>query len=65
MFCCNSDKKLGNLSCCDFGLIKIGIIAFALMIAKLWPPLLSLEWYWYAIIFVLVIIQPVAKMLKK
>lgn len=65
MYCCGIDEKIKKLNCCDFGLVKISIAAFVLMIAKLWTPLLSLEWYWYGIIFVLAIIQPIARMFKK
>jgi hypothetical protein len=28
------------------------------MIAKLWPPLLSLEWHWYALVFAILAIVP-------
>jgi hypothetical protein len=31
---------------------KIAVMALALLIAKLWPPILNLEWYWYAVILV-------------
>jgi hypothetical protein len=34
------------------------VFAFALMLAKLWPPLLSLEWYWYGLVFVAAAIKP-------
>lgn len=52
--------KLGDIQC-----IKIGSVAFALMVAKLWTPLLSLEWYWYGIIAVLAVIKPVYTIFKK
>jgi len=35
------------------------------MIAKLWKPLLSLDWYWYGLIFVLAVIKPICKMLSR
>lgn len=31
----------------DISLIKISSGAFLLMVAKLWPPLLALDWYYY------------------
>jgi len=34
----------------DMSLVKLASMAFALMIAKLWTPLLSLDWYWYGLI---------------
>jgi hypothetical protein len=49
---------------CDIGLIKLSAMAFALMVAKLWDPLLSLDWYWYGLIFLLAAIKPLAKALK-
>ncbi|WP_292470647.1 hypothetical protein [Methanolobus sp.] len=48
----------------DMALIKISAAAFALMVAKLWEPLLRLDWYWYAFIFVLAAIKPAYKALK-
>ena len=49
----------------DISLIKIASFAFALMIAKLWSPILSLDWYWYLIIVILASIRPVMVMMKK
>ena len=46
----------------DISLVKLSTAAFILMIAKLWTPILSLEWYWYLIIAVLAAIMPVMKM---
>lgn len=64
--CCSwINEKIKKINCCDIGLIKLSIAAFVLMLAKLWAPLLSLEWYWYGIIFVLAVIKPLAKILKK
>ena len=52
------NSKLKNIDWLDIGLVKLTVFAFALMIAKLWMPILSLEWYWYAIIWVLAVIRP-------
>jgi len=49
---------LEKITWVDVSLIKISAAAFALMIAKLWEPLLSLHWFWYAIIFVVAAIKP-------
>lgn len=59
------NSKVKNLNWIDVGLIKLSVICFVLMIAKLWQPLLSLEWYWYALIFVLAAIRPACKTLRK
>ncbi len=53
------DSMAKKLSGCDIGWVKISVFAFALMIAKLWQPILSLEWYCYAIICALAAIKPV------
>jgi arginine exporter protein ArgO len=55
------DKKI---EMCDIFFIKISVIAFTLMIAKLWQPILNLEWYWYGIIFVIFAIKPMIKIFK-
>ena len=59
------DEKVRKCSWVDMQFIKLSVFAFALMIAKLWSPILSLEWYWYAAIFILAMIKPVAKALGK
>jgi hypothetical protein len=43
----------------DVGLIKIAVFAAALLVAKSWEPILSLDWYWYLIISVTAAIRPV------
>ena len=48
----------------DVGLIKIAVVAITLLLAKLWTPLLSLEWYWYLILFIVVAIRPFSTFVK-
>jgi hypothetical protein len=45
----------------------IGLMGFALglMIAKLWEPILYLDWYWYLIIALLASIKPVITFFKQ
>ena len=45
-------------------LVKIGVAAFVLTLAKLWTPLLSLDWYWYALVFVLASLKPAMKIFR-
>jgi hypothetical protein len=59
------NSRMKKLSLVDMPLIKLSVFAFALMAAKLWEPLLALEWYWYAAIFILAVISPMSKMLRK
>ena len=49
----------------DISLTKLSVAAFILMVAKLWEPILALEWYWYGIIFVLAAIGPCIKLFGK
>jgi len=53
-----ADKKMAKLTWIDMGLTKLAVAAFALMMAKVWPPLLSLDWYWYGLIWILLAIIP-------
>ena len=48
----------------DMAMLKLCVFFFALLLAKLWMPLLSLDWYWYALVFVLTAIWLVAKVLR-
>jgi len=56
-----ADGKVQKLGWIDMGLVKLSVFAFALMIAKLWEPILSLEWYWYGIIFIAAAIPPLIR----
>jgi len=42
----------------DVALTKIAVFAGALFIAKLWNPILDLEWYWYLIVWIAAAIKP-------
>jgi len=55
-------KKLDWIS---VNLLKLSVAGFVLMIAKLWKPLLSIDWYWYALIFVLAAIGTAYRALRK
>ena len=58
-------KKIDKLDYVDIALIKIGAIFFTLMIAKLWEQILILDWYWYAIVFLIAVIRPLNSILKE
>jgi hypothetical protein len=58
------DSKIKKIEMCDMFFIKISVIAFTLMLAKLWQPILNLNWYWYGIIFLLTAIKPMIKVFK-
>lgn len=59
------NKKIKKMVWCDISLIKLSAAAFVLMIAKLWSPLLSLEWYWYLAISLVAMIKPLNVVFKK
>ncbi len=59
-----ANSKAKKLEWEDVSLVKISAGAFVLMVAKLWTPLLRLDWYLYAVIFVLSAIKPAYKALK-
>jgi len=58
------DSKIKYMSVWDIGLIKWSVLAFTLMIAKLWAPILSLDWYWYLIAGIVFVIKPTMKLFK-
>ena len=53
-----ADQAVQKMRWYDISLVKISVAAFALMVAKLWPTLLSLKWWVYLIIFVVAAIKP-------
>lgn len=60
-----TEEKMKKLKWYDMGLVKLCCFAGALMVAKLWAPILSLEWYWYGLIFLLSYIPIFYKILIK
>jgi len=60
-----ANNKIKKFDWLDITLIKIGVFVFALMVVKLWMPIVTLDWYWYAIIFVLVSIRTALKLYRK
>ena len=46
-----AEKRAQNMKWYHFSSLKIGVAAFALFIAKIYPDILSLNWYWYAGVF--------------
>jgi hypothetical protein len=49
----------------DIKLIKLSTAAFVLMIAKLWKPILSLDWYWYLVIALVATIKPLVVIFRR
>jgi hypothetical protein len=59
------NSRIKNLVWSDIQFIKLSVAAFTLMIAKLWPSVLSLNWGWYALVFILTAIKPLKSALSK
>ena len=55
------NERLKKIDFIDVKMVKWSAVAFALMIAKLWPPLLALSWYWYMLIGIALMIRPLYK----
>lgn len=60
-----SDKQIKKLDTKDMALTKIAVMFFMLTVAKIWPAILTLDWYYYAIPWMLLAIRPISKFLKK
>ena len=60
-----AESKIHALRWYDVSLIKLASAAFALMVAKLWPPLLSLDWQGYLAIMLIAAAPVCVKMLRK
>jgi hypothetical protein len=54
-----------NFDAADIGMIKVSVLVATLLIAKYWTEATSLAWYWYAMVFVLVLIRPLRHMFSK
>lgn len=59
-----ADANVKKLNWVDILCVKLSVIGFTLFIAKLWEPLLNLNWYWYALIFLLFLIKPASTILR-
>ncbi len=57
-----ADEKIKKFTVFDIGILKLCVISFTLMIAKLWAPILSLEWYVYGIVFIVTYLLVLKKM---
>ncbi len=60
-----ADLQIKKFNWVDIQFIKIAVFGFTLLLAKLWSPLLSLDWYWYALIFVLAMLKMLFKVFVK
>ena len=60
-----ADSKIAKMRLYDISMVKLSVAAAILLIAKLWDPILGLDWYWYLVIFVIAAILQTKKMFSK
>jgi hypothetical protein len=60
-----ANDMIKKLTCFDYALIKIGVFAFTLMLAKLCPAILYLDWYWYGLVYALIAVYFIVKIFGK
>ncbi len=60
-----TNKCIRKMTCADIACVKLSSAAFMLMLARLWKPLLALDWYWYLVIALAAAAMPASKMFRK
>jgi hypothetical protein len=60
-----ANEIIKKLTCFDYALIKIGVFAFTLMLAKLCPGILCLDWYWYGLVYLIIAVYFIIKIFGK
>jgi hypothetical protein len=55
------NDTIKKMTCFDHAIFKIGLISFSLLAAKLWPNILSLDWYWYTSVVAVAFVYFVVK----
>ena len=56
------NKIIRKFDWTDVGLVKISVFVIALLFAKYFPILISLDWYVYILIFIATAVRPISKM---
>ena len=59
-----ANKNLKKMDVVDVKCIKLSTAAFTLMIAKLWPTILGLNWYWYTALGTIFMLKPLKKIFE-
>ncbi|MCK4670223.1 MAG: hypothetical protein KAT43_03390 [Nanoarchaeota archaeon] len=60
-----ANSKIKKFKWHDISLTKLSVLFFALFLAKVWPAILGLDWYWYLILCIVVAIPVWMKLFKK
>ena len=61
----NVNKKIKNIDVYDISLTKLAVFFMTLFLVKIFPELLTLDWYVYIIIGIIFAIRPMYHFLKK
>ncbi|MBR9700915.1 hypothetical protein GOV11_03560 [Candidatus Woesearchaeota archaeon] len=59
-----ADSKIKNFRWYDISLTKISMLGFSLMLAKLWPAILTPAWWVWGIVFIVPVFVVMPKMFK-
>lgn len=59
------NKQIKKLDVLDIALTKWSAVFFGLLIATLWPTIITVAWYWFAAIMVLLAIRPTMRFFKQ
>jgi hypothetical protein len=59
-----ANARIQKLTVMDMAFTKMSVMAFALTVAKLWPTILGLDWYWYAGAWLIFAIRPIYRFFK-
>ena len=57
------ENRVARMNALDIALLKICVLAFGLMVAKLWPPLLTPDWKVFGAIFLITYIPLAVRLL--
>ena len=60
-----ANDMIKKLTCFDYALIKIAVFSFTLMVDKLWPGILCLDWYWYGLVYAIIAVYFIVKLFKR
>jgi len=56
------NEMLAKMDIVDVKLACLAKASLILMIAKLWPPLMGFEWYWYLAAAAVLYVKPIKKL---
>ena len=61
MFSKWANERIHRMNWVDIGLLKVCVFTFALTIVQFVPQLLTIQWYWYGLIFIVTYLYLIIK----